>query len=648
MDGANPHSSAVAGIIPVAAVRPCHRRLVPTRIELYPPRTILLATSPDRPQFRSRPLRAFPFFRPRRLRAAILLAILGAVLCVRVAYLSTAKHEAYATEAARNPIFYRRLPAPRGILFDADGIPLTQNRRCYTLQVVLRQKLTNPSESDIEAILAPLEAVPHLNSLISHEIKDKTVRVLERNTQARLLSGLPQAAVIPLLERPESFPNLTVVPDFRREYQGGAAVGLLTGFTGPIPADNREAYPAPTYQPDDDVGRAGLEAQFERLLAGVPGVEERRQDARGRLLAPPSLRQPTVPGADIHTTMRLAWQDKAYQLLQNRKGSVVVVEVPSGAVRVLASYPSYDPSTPGAPTDSEGRPTSQFNRAIRGLYPPGSTFKPFVILGASNGGWNLSTRTTCTGSVRIAGWSRPFHCNVRSGHGAMDATRALSQSCNAYFYEIAADRGVSDFLQMAREYGFGSASGIELKGEAAGQVSREGRLDAGEELNLSIGQGTMLCNVAQVARAYAGLALGSEVPPLHLIERIVHADGTETHPDRKAVPLRPRYSAEARRVVLDGMARAVSDPRGTAHAAGFEREWEVCGKTGTAEKSSGSQDAWFAGFYPMSTPRYVVVVHIEESEGHGGEEAAPVAAELIRFMEAPPAAAGAMAGTAGE
>ncbi len=592
-------------------------------------------SSADRPPFRSRPLRAFPFFVPRRRGALLGVLALGSILATRVAFLSTVRHDAYESEVERNPISTRRLPAPRGTIFDAEGVLLTANERCYALVYTSRQKLAEPTDLDVDQILLPVASLPHFEGLLTADFRARMRRNLDGKLQLRLLSGLPQSAVIPILERPESFPNLSVTPDFRRTYPAGAPCGLLTGFIGPIPTEAAFQYPAERYRPDDEVGRAGLEAQFESELAGTPGTEERRQDARGRPLAPPTILRPTVPGADIYTTVRVGWQDKAYRLLQNRKGSVVVAELPSGAVRVLASYPSFDPNRPGDELGPDGLPTSHFNRTVRGLYPPGSTFKPFVILGAVRGGWDLSRTMTCTGSVTVPGWSRPFHCNVRTGHGPMNTTRALAESCNAFFYQIAADRGVADFMELAGEYGFGATTGLELRGEAAGQTSRQGRLDAGEELNLSIGQGSMLATVAQVARAYAGIALGEEAPPLHLVERLVDADGTERPIERAVDALHPSVSPEARRVVIEGMARAVSDPKGTAYKAGFDPAWQVCGKTGTAENATGGQDAWFAGFYPRSAPRYVIVVHIEESVGHGGDEAAPVAADLIRFMESP-------------
>ncbi len=590
---------------------------------------------PDKPPFRSRPLRAFPFFAPRRRGAQLALAVLAALLLARSGFIATARHASYTAEAERNPMTLRRLSAPRGQIYDADGNALTENRRCYSIECTVRQKLTNPSESDVDEILSPLRELPRLRPLITPDLEERTRQNLQRRTRFRLLSGLPQADIIPMLERPEAYPNLTAVPDFQRVYSAGLPLGLISGFTGPIPAEAAGSYPAPRYEPDDEVGRAGIESQFEDVLAGTPGVEERRQDARGRPLAPPSIKQPARPGGDVHLTLRATWQAEAYRLLAERKGSIVVVDLPEGAIRVLASYPSYDPARPAAASVPEGRETSHFNRALRGLYPPGSTFKPFVILGAANGGWDLATTMTCTGSVQIGGWARPFHCNVRSGHGPMDATRALAVSCNSYFYRIAADRGMEDVIALAREFGLGVPTGIELKGEAVGQLTTKGRPNPGEELNLSIGQGTMLCTVLQVARAYAGIALGKDVPPLHIVDRIVAADGSVTQPPPRATALHPTWRPEARRVVLEGLARAVADPRGTASRAGFDPDWQVSGKTGTAEKTAGAQDAWFAGFYPRRDPRRVVVVHIEESEGHGGEEAAPVAAELIRFMESP-------------
>jgi penicillin-binding protein 2 len=378
-------------------------------------------------------------------------------------------------------------------------------------------------------------------------------------------------------------------------------------------------------------GKSGLEGRLEPLLAGTPGLERDHRDARGRSLGPPEVLRESIPGADVTLTIDAEWQRHAYGLLATSSGSIVVVEADSGAIRVLAGSPGFDPDRPAAPLP-DGRPASQLNRPARAAMPPGSVVKPFVAIAGYRAGVSPEAKTHCGGSVRLAGWLRPFHCNVRSGHGDVDLARSLQVSCNVYYFQLVQRTGASRMLDELRRFGFGTPTGCGLPGEAAGQPSGEPEPSEGESLNLSIGQGRMLATPLQIARAYAAIANGGTLPGLHVVESAVRADGTQ-----ERVPSGPRETAaipaEARAAILEGLYRAVNASGGTARKAGFAPEWRVCGKTGTVENPQGTSDAWFAGFYPRENPRYVVVVQVEDVDGHGGEIAAPVARDMIAFME---------------
>jgi len=555
---------------------------------------------------------------------------------VRAAWIATSDHESALQAASLNPITNLRLAAPRGTIYDSEGLPLAESRRSYAL--LLNRPRTESANLPlrIREALDPLYDLPKLAPFVTEEAIERIVRQSQTRSQIAVFKHLSVQEILPVIERPEQYPSLIVVSDYRREYSLGAATSLILGHMGAIPESRIEDYQPPRYSPDDDVGRAGIEAAFESDLAGHPGIERRRRDARGKQLAEPEIVTPAAPGDDMHLSIRGEWQVKAYELLRGRKGSIVAMDPNSGAIRVLASTPGFDPEFPGRSNFPDGSLTGMFNLAARGLYPPGSTLKPMVLIAAMEKGLDPKETVNCSGSIRLPGWGRPFHCNVRTGHGPVNGIQAIQLSCNVYFYEFAMEHGEAPILEVAGRFGFGKSSGGDVPGEAAGQLSRDGHLDAGEVVNLSIGQGSMLATPLQVARSFAALANGSYLPTPHLIDHLVAGDGRESQPHsaRERVPV--RMSSDARSLVLEGMFRVVNDPRGTAFKAAFDPGWAVCGKTGTAENAKGGQDAWFAGFYPRKAPKLVLVVHIEDSEGHGGEDAAPLAAELIRLIEEDP------------
>ncbi len=583
--------------------------------------------------FRSRPLKSFSFFAPRRRFFLRLVTFIFLLILARVAWIGTVGHESSLQAASQNPITNLKLAAPRGTIYDSEGIPLAESRRSYAL-ILNRPRADNVNlPLRIRETLAPISDLSKLAPMLNEELVARIIKQSETRTQVTIFKHLSLPEILPLIERPEQYPSLIVIPDYRREYALGAATSLVLGHMGAIPENGTSEYPSPRYSPDDDIGRAGIEAALESELAGHPGVERRRRDARGKQLAEPEIITPAAPGDDMHLSIRGEWQVKAFTLLRNRKGSIVVLDPKDGAVRVLASTPGFDPESPGAQTFPDGTPTGMFNLASRGLYPPGSTLKPFVLFAAAEKGLEVSKTVNCTGSIRLPGWGRPFHCNVRTGHGPVNGIQAIQVSCNVYFYQIAIEHGAEPILEMASRFGFGQTSGGDIPGEAAGQLSRDGHLDAGEIVNLSIGQGSMLATPLQVARAFAALANGAYLPTPHIIDHMVAGDGATRRSALADQRTPVRMSAPIRTAIIEGMFRAVNDPRGTAFKAGFDPGWVACGKTGTAENSKGGQDAWFAGFYPRAAPKFVLVVHIEDSEGHGGEDAAPLAAEMIRLIE---------------
>lgn len=577
--------------------------------------------------FRSRPLKSFAFYHVRKRFASVLLLLGAFFLAARAVHLSVSDVEENVRQAARNTLTQRRLFAPRGLILDEQGRVLADNRRSWTVLYSSYGIGSAKLQASIEEYLRlfPLPGDAHTS------VAELAADPRARRERLRLRRDLPLEATIPLLETPHLYPGLTIVPDDVRVYPFGESFAHLLGYLGPIESGETERFPRERYRSDDVVGRAGIEARFEEQLTGFPGIEEHRRDARGRPLAEPEIVTEARPGADLHLTINAEWQAAALQLLGTAVGTIIVMDAQTGALRVIVSNPAFDPLRPGA-AENDGKPRSQFHRAVRGLYPPGSTIKPFTALAGWRQGFGDDEQVTCTGSHRIPGWLQPIHCNVRTGHGTVSLREAIKLSCNVYFYQMAERVGTRAIAQACAEFGFGAASGSDLPGEAAGQVHAVGRENLGEAVNISIGQGTFLSTPLQVVRAYAALATG-KLPTPHVVGHWSWADGTveESSAPRQSRPV--AMPPELRQVLLDGLDDVVNDARGTAFKARFPRELHVLGKTGTAETGVANTDAWFVGFYPRESPHYVILALLDKADAHGGDVAAPLARDIVAILE---------------
>jgi penicillin-binding protein 2 len=539
------------------------------------------------------------------------------VLALQLIRLAGFQEQRWEARATSNLLAKRRLNAPRGNILDAQGRLLATNERTWTVTFGARGIPLQEATEGLDRLWA---SVPALSPKPATELFQNKERV----TLARRLR---QTDVLPILERPDDFPGVRIEEDFRRTYQYPYELSLVLGHVGKIQPTQTERFARPRYLPDDEVGAAGLERLLEDRLAGHPGVEQLHRDARGRQLANPEVIEAARAGADVQLTLDAEWQIAAYAALGKETGSIILMEL-DGAVRVLASTPAYDPMNPGA-QQWQGSPTGFFPRATSGQYPPGSTFKVVGASAALRSGMSATDEIHCDGSHTVQGWSRPFWCNVRTGHGGTNLSRSLKVSCNAYYYTLADRLGAGPLRAEAERFGFGRETGIELT-EKNGFLPPAEEMGHGERTNFSIGQGKLLATPLQVARVYAGLANGGEMPR----PRVVHRIGSETTPatqSTESMGITPDHLAS----IADGLRRAVNESGGTVFKVGIPAEWRVAGKTGTAENAQGGVDAWFAGYFPYDAPRYAFVVHVEGAAGHGGDIAGPIAQELLSHILSP-------------
>ncbi len=577
----------------------------------------------------------------------------------------------------------------RGRILDRNGKVLVDNRESIVVTIDRRQFDALTDKSGLELRLArALNAagIPTKVSDVTDRIEDPRYDPLKPVPIAEDVSPELESY---LLERLYEFPAVDVVRTQIRTYPHGSLAAHLLGYTGSINSDELDAHKndPKSYEPGDEIGKAGLERVFEKELRATPGKRTIEVDATEREIGTRS-DIASVPGADLRLTIDLDVQQATEILLQDalsqarqqkkRKetdpdlrapaGAAVVLDAATSQVVAMASYPTYDPSEfIGGISEyrfNELNDPAAFyplvDRAVQSLYSPGSTFKPFTAVAAlekgaisadevinDNGSYTLDDCTdTCV-----------FSNANSTRYGKVDLRRAITVSSDVYFYRLGEELwknqdsygGNAVIQQTARAFGMGTASGVQLPDEAAGLISdpafKAARHDqnpeafpfgewfTGDNVNLAIGQGDLLVTPLQLANAYAALANGGVLHVPSLANSLLdHDTGATTRDYAPREASHIDLPAAVRQPIIDGLAGVVSSDEGTAYPAfrGFPLDqFTVAGKTGTAESPPRADTALFAGFTPVDNPKYVVVAVIEEA-GFASETAAPL---VRRIME---------------
>ncbi len=513
-------------------------------------------------------------------------------------------------------------------MLDRHGRVIAETRPSFTCTVVP----TELADSTLQ-LLAELLEMPE------QELQRRIRPVAAYASPVKVKRDLSPAEVCRIEENNFRLPGVHLRIDPVRSYPSGEAYGHVLGHLGE--ASDEDLHRDTTLRPLDLVGRSGIEAQYERLLRGHDGYEYVEVDVRGQEVRP--LREkrpvPAVPGKELHLTLDDRIQQLAAQLTASyERAAVVGLAVRTGEVICLFSRPTFNPSIFIGPVDTASwhRLTSNrskpfFNRAISSGYPPGSTMKPVVALGALRRGviGPATVLEPCRGAYRYG--NRTFKC--WSSHGAVNLVEALAVSCNNYFYQIGLKLGLDSLTGFAAEVGLGRTTGIDLPGERTGNIPTRTWLDrrygknrwgAGSVINLAIGQGELLVTPLQLAVLYAAIANNGIACRPHVLDHVDSAGIVvyRTPVETTRLPVSPAHLA----VVRAGLNRVVE--YGTAAAARL-KEVAIAGKTGTAQNPPRPDHAWFVGYAPADDPQIVFSVLVENA-GHGGSVAAPIAARLIR------------------
>ena len=578
--------------------------------------------------------------------------VLLSALVGRLYYLQVLQADRYATLADENRINIRLLPPPRGRILGRLGEALATNRLNYRVVLVSEQ---TPS------IEATLDALGALIPISEREYR----RVLREAARRRdfvpitVRENLSWAEVSRIEVHAPDLPGVMIDVGQTRYYPLGATAAHVTGYVAAVSEDELTGDPL-LELPDSRIGKNGVEKVYDLALRGKAGNSQVEVNAFGRVIRELE-RNEGQPGDDLVLTLDVGLQRYVAARLADASAAAVVLDVNNGDVLALASSPSYDPNA-----FTKGISTAAWNellrnpykplvsKAIAGQYPPGSTFKMMVALAALEGGVATPEhRVTCIGKITLG--DRDFHCWKKGGHGTLKMVEAIEQSCDVYFYDIALRCGVNRIAEMARRFGLGTVTGIDLHGERPGLMpDRDWKLatydvpwQRGETLVAGIGQGFVLTTPLQLTVMAARLANGGlAVTPRLLRQVLGAAEGDATAP--------PAFeslgiSEASLALVTEGMDRVVNGTRGTARGARIaEPGLAMAGKTGTSqvrrisksERLTGvlknSQRPWeerdhalFVAFAPVDEPRYAVAVIVEHG-GSGSRVAAPVARDILR------------------
>jgi len=556
-------------------------------------------------------------------------------------------HQKYWQRSEANRIREVILPPQRGLIKSRDGDILAKNIGSYTVSII-RENSNNLEES-----------YPKIAELLNLDEEELRMRVNEFKALPLfqpivIKDELSLEDVSQIEARKVDLPELYIQTEPKREYPMGSFASHVLGYLQQISLAELKSEEYSQRRAGTLVGKTGIERQYENQLLGTEGRLLEVVDSLGRVRGEIS-RTPPINGESVWLTLDLKLQEKAEEILEGREGAVIVMDARTGEVLAMASYPRYDPNrfinrfTPEEWTSLRDDPESPLdNRAIRGLYAPGSVFKLTMGLAAlQTKVITASTTQLCTGSVII--YNRPQSCWYQPGHGNVNLYSAIQHSCNIFFYQIGKQMDIDTIARYADMLGFGRLTGIDLPGENKGlfpdrawkMQAREEPWYPGETINISIGQGQIQATPLQVAIHTAVIAnRGKKITPVlkgHIGDESAQNQRDIDVTTPELVDIDPSHIEK----VIRGAWLAVNEG-GTAAGArvpGFD----VCGKTGSTQLISRElakilaqrnivtkTHSWFTGFAPLRDPQVVVTVLIEYGGG-GGETAAPLSKLLFEL-----------------
>ena len=588
----------------------------------------------------------------RLIFSVLFSGILFAVLIGRLIILQIVEFEHFDSLSEKNRVDFRSLPPQRGLIYDRNGVVLAENIPIFSLE------LTPENVVDIDDTL---EKLATLFAMTEDDVADirEQIQQQRRFRQVIIRERLTEQEVAMFSVNRHRFSGVDVVGRLVRHYPQGALFSHTVGYVGRINEQDLKEIDEQNYKGTTQIGKTGIEKQYEDLLHGQVGYQQIETNVQGRIVRELNSTPPRS-GQDLFLHLDLNLQRVASEALGDFNGAIVAMEPKSGGVLAMVSKPDFDPNefvlgistkSYSALRDSADRPL--FNRTLRGRYPPGSTLKPFIALaGLETGVINEQSKSFCPGWYTLPGQDHRYRCWKSHGHGHVDLKDAISQSCDVYFYDLANTLGIDRIHSFLDLFSFGRHTDIDLPGESKGlspskewkRATRNQTWYPGETLISGIGQGFNQMTPIQIAHATAVLAMrGVDVSP-----RVAKASRQTGQSELQLFPAQtmetlPMNNSRNWEAVIDGMVEVVHGARGTARKVGKGLPFKVAGKTGTAQVFGIKQDekydaktlenklhdhALFIAFAPADDPQFVVAIVVENGGG-GSTTAAPIARKLI-------------------
>ena len=596
-------------------------------------------------------------FKARVLVISIVVVLAFLLLVARLVYLQIVRHDVLSEQAEANRTAVVPIVPNRGLIQDRNGIALATNYSAYTLEIT-------PSKTpNIE------QTIDELSHVLEITARDRR-RFKKLSDESKSFESLPirtrlsDEEVAKFAAQRFRFPGVDIKARLFRQYPYGELASHVIGYIGRINQAEKEAIAdsedEANYRGTEYIGKLGVEQSFESQLHGATGVDSVETSAGGRAMRKLAS-SPSTPGNTVKLSIDIKLQHLAEQLFGERRGALVAMDPATGEVLAFVSKPTFDPNLFVEGIDSESWAALNesldkplLNRALRGTYPPGSTYKPFMALAALESGARTPEHTISDPGYFMFGGHR-FRDDKEGGHGTVNMYRSIVQSCDTYYYVLANDMGVDGIHERLKGFGFGELTGIDIQGEVRGLLPSTAwkrraykRADqqkwyAGETISLGIGQGYNNFTMLQLAAATATLANNGVKMKPHLVKEVVdvmtRSQSTTTHETQGEV------IASAENIAVIKKAMVGVNIEGTSAASFRGAAYTSGGKTGTAqvvqikqgEKYVASKvderhrdHALFVAFAPAETPRIAVAI-IVENAGFGAQNSAPIARRVFDY-----------------
>ena len=555
--------------------------------------------------------------------------------------------EKFITQADSNRILKEKVFPPRGLIYDTNDQIIVNN--FIRQDLVLTPNFIDNHSEYLSFISELLDVEKNVLENIFYE-KLSEIKPFQSFT---LLRNLNDEQLAKFKLNSNKLPGTEIIPSFSRNILFGESIGSTIGYLGFASKQNILNNPKLRNFNDQQIGLTGIEYEFDEELRGMPGYRFSEKDVNGNVLEVLDT-EPSMKGKNVKLSIDIELQESLYREFEGRKGALIAIEPDTGLIRAMISSPSYDPNYFNNLNFEEiklilnNENSPLFNRAISGQYPPASTLKPFIgLVALEENIISWKDKILDEGEFFVEGDDRPYRGWKEGGHGEVDMEKAIAESSDVYFYNIAFDLTITSISPFLEKFGFGKSSELFINENNGILPNKKWKLGQqgefwfkGDTINMAIGQGFILATPLQIALAYCALINGGELLTPRIVESI---GGENTKSSSKKIVLKDKKNLD---YIQDALIAVVESNTGTANNI-YDSELRIAGKTGTAQVKSILDDkkyqeirenillrdhALFVGYGPIENPNLVVVAIVENGES-GSLVAAPIVKKAIDLFQ---------------